>query len=57
MDNKKKGTLLVVVGIVFILAGVLADVLGLGEAAVFGYKQIVMVVLGVTLLALGIKSK
>ncbi len=47
MNNKTIGIALLVVGIVALLVGLFADSLGLGASPVFGYKQIIAVVVGV----------
>lgn len=55
MGNKKTiGIALIVIGVVVLVVSLAADVLGFGEAAVFGYKQIIGAVAGVAIAVIGI---
>lgn len=47
MDKKKLGFALLVIGVIILLIGLLADSIGIGGATGFGYKQIIAVVVGV----------
>lgn len=47
MDKKKLGIALLVVGVILLLLGLLADPLGIGGSPEFGYKQIIAAVVGV----------
>lgn len=53
MDQKRWGLVLLVVGIVLVLVSAGADMVGLGGAVGFGYKQIVGAVVGVIAAAAG----
>lgn len=52
----KKGLIYLVVGVILILLGMFADALGLGVVSGIGYKQVVLLIVGVAFLYLGIKS-
>ncbi len=56
MTEEKKGKKCIccaVVGIVLIVLGLFADNLGIGSSAGYGYKQILVIILGVILLVCG----
>jgi len=53
MNKKNLGILLLVAGVVLLIASLAADVVGLGQAAVFGYKQIAGAIVGVIVAAVG----
>ena len=53
MANKNQGMILLVVGVLLFLVSVTADYLGIGGAPGFGWKQIVGVVVGVVIAAIG----
>ena len=51
-EEKKQGKKIVlVVGVVLIALAILADVVGLGGSAGFGWKQIVLLIVGIGLVA------
>lgn len=54
MSNKTLAGLTMVVGIVLVALGLLADVLGLGSHPGFGWSQVVAIVVGLAALAGGI---
>ena len=58
MTEGKKGKCLcfLVLGIIFVILGLLADNIGLGTGLGFGNKQIAVTFLGVILVLLGAKS-
>jgi hypothetical protein len=54
MGNKKTvGIALIVVGAVFIIVSLAADMLGIGAASGFGYKQIIGAIVGVVVAIIG----
>jgi len=54
MNNKKLVAIaLIVVGVLALLAGLLADTLGFGGTPGYGYKQIIAMVVGVVLVIAG----
>lgn len=53
MSNKIQGIVLLVLGVLLFLLSATADYLGVGGAAGFGWKQIVGVVIGVVIAAVG----
>ena len=54
MSKRAPGIVLLVLGIVVLLVALGADVVGLGNASAFGTKQIIGVVAGVVIGAVGI---
>lgn len=52
-NNKTIGIVLSAVGAVVLIVSLAADVVGLGEAGAFGYKQIIGAVVGVAAAAVG----
>ena len=53
MDKKQLGIVLLVVGVIILLVSLLADTIGIGGAARFGYRQIAGAVVGVILAIVG----
>jgi len=54
MSNKKTiGIALLVVGVVLLIGSLAADMIGIGGAAGFGYKQIIGAVAGVVIAVVG----
>jgi hypothetical protein len=54
MGNKKTvGIALIVVGAVLLVVSLAADVIGLGAASAFGYKQIIGAIAGVIVAIIG----
>ena len=53
MDKKQLGIVLLVVGVIILLVSLLADTIGIGGAARFGYRQIAGAVVGVILAVVG----
>ena len=54
MGNKKTmGIALLAVGIIVLIVSLAADVIGVGGAAAFGYKQIIGAVVGVIIAVIG----
>jgi len=49
MDKKQLGIVLLVIGVIILLVSLLADTIGIGGAARFGYRQIAGAVVGVIL--------
>jgi len=59
MTEEKKGKKCIccaISGVVLIILGLSADYIGIGEGSVFGYKQILTVVIGAVLLLLGLTT-
>jgi len=56
-EEKKRGKCCSILGVVLIILGLLADVIGIGNMPGFGYKQIIIVVLGVVLIVCGAKTE
>ena len=52
-NNKTIGIVLSAVGAVVLIVSLAADVVGLGEAGAFGYKQIIGAVVGVAAAVVG----
>ncbi|MBN1870322.1 MAG: hypothetical protein JW847_07105 [Candidatus Omnitrophica bacterium] len=55
-NKKKKCNCCLILGIVILALGLLADVIGLGEVDIFGWKQILAVVIGAALVLCGTKE-
>ena len=53
MNKKYLGMLLLVVGILLLGLSLTADLLGLGQSTVFGYKQIIGAIAGVIVAGVG----
>lgn len=51
---KTAGIVLLVIGIVVLLLSLLADVIGIGGSPVFGYRQIVGVIVGAIVAVVGL---
>jgi hypothetical protein len=52
-NNKTLGIVLLVVGIVVLLLSLAADMIGIGGAAGFGYKQIIGAIIGAIVAVVG----
>jgi len=52
-NNKTIGIALLAVGVVVLIVSLAADVVGIGEAGAFGYKQIIGAVVGVAAAVVG----
>jgi hypothetical protein len=53
MNRKWLGIILLVVGVVLLILSVVADMIGIGGAPGFGYKQIAGVIVGILLAGAG----
>jgi len=47
MKKKTTGILLIVFGVLLLVMSLLADLIGIGNAAGFGYRQIIGTILGI----------
>ncbi|HSI97057.1 MAG TPA: hypothetical protein VK926_01740 [Gaiellaceae bacterium] len=53
MDRKRMGYVLAAIGALLVVVSAAADPLGIGEGGGFGWKQVVGVVVGAALVAVG----
>jgi len=53
--QKKSARMLKLFGILLITVGISSDMLGLGSSSIFGYKQIILTVVGLIAVIIGIK--